>query len=164
MEHWRICQAHPAHVCLPADFEGRDHYIACPATGAGKSSLINCVFRLMELDAGRITIDGLDISRLGVHQLRSRMAIIPQVQPSYLNINRCVLHMRHRVARMHIASRRAPAALLHGHPPGALCSLVSHIFMLAAWRRFTQGIILDLPLAVSGRCRRHKWTPKVWTC
>lgn len=49
------------------------------AAGAGKSSLINCVFRLMDLDSGKITIDGLDISRLGVKQLRSRMAIIPQV-------------------------------------------------------------------------------------
>lgn len=53
-----------------------------PATGAGKSSLINCVFRLMELDSGKITIDGIDISRLGVKQLRSRMAIIPQVRHS----------------------------------------------------------------------------------
>lgn len=38
----------------------------------------------MELDCGRITIDGLDISRLGVHQLRSRMAIIPQVTWNWL--------------------------------------------------------------------------------
>jgi len=47
--------------------------------GAGKSSLINSLFRLMELDSGSIRIDGLDISRMGVRQLRSKMAIIPQV-------------------------------------------------------------------------------------
>jgi ABC-type multidrug transport system fused ATPase/permease subunit len=52
--------------------------------GAGKSSLINCIFRLMELDSGRITIDGIDIARLGVKQLRSRMAIIPQARCSWL--------------------------------------------------------------------------------
>jgi ABC-type multidrug transport system fused ATPase/permease subunit len=36
----------------------------------------------MDLDSGKITIDGIDISRLGVKQLRSRMAIIPQVPSS----------------------------------------------------------------------------------
>jgi ABC-type multidrug transport system fused ATPase/permease subunit len=50
--------------------------------GAGKSSLINSLFRLMELDSGSIRIDGLDISKMGVRQLRSKMAIIPQVSTS----------------------------------------------------------------------------------
>lgn len=50
-----------------------------PSSGAGKSSLINCLFRLMELDAGRIVIDGVDIGTMGLHQLRNNMAIIPQV-------------------------------------------------------------------------------------
>ncbi len=36
----------------------------------------------MELDSGAIRIDGLDISRMGVRQLRSKMAIIPQVSSS----------------------------------------------------------------------------------
>ena len=51
------------------------------AAGAGKSSLINSLFRLMELDSGSIRIDGLDISNMGVRQLRSKMAIIPQARP-----------------------------------------------------------------------------------
>ena len=50
------------------------------STGAGKSSLINSVFRLMELDGGSIRVDGLDISTMGVRQLRSKMAIIPQAR------------------------------------------------------------------------------------
>ncbi|KAK7954832.1 hypothetical protein PG996_015635 [Apiospora saccharicola] len=47
-------------------------------TGAGKSSIMSTLFRLVELSGGHITIDGLDISTLGLHDLRSRLAIIPQ--------------------------------------------------------------------------------------
>ncbi|KAG9243788.1 ABC multidrug transporter-like protein [Calycina marina] len=47
-------------------------------TGAGKSSIMSTLFRLVELSGGSITIDGLDISTLGLHDLRSGLAIIPQ--------------------------------------------------------------------------------------
>ncbi|KAK6080243.1 ABC transporter [Seiridium cupressi] len=47
-------------------------------TGAGKSSIMSTLFRLVELSGGHITIDGLDISTVGLHDLRSRLAIIPQ--------------------------------------------------------------------------------------
>jgi ATP-binding cassette, subfamily C (CFTR/MRP), member 1 len=47
-------------------------------TGSGKSSIVSTLFRLVELSYGSITIDGLDISTVGLHDLRSRMSIIPQ--------------------------------------------------------------------------------------
>ncbi|XP_009608983.1 ABC transporter C family member 14 [Nicotiana tomentosiformis] len=47
-------------------------------TGGGKSTLIQVFFRLVEPAAGRIIIDDVDISRLGLHDLRSRFGIIPQ--------------------------------------------------------------------------------------
>merc|ERR1711871_43882 len=47
-------------------------------TGAGKTTIINALFRLNELDGGSVLIDGVDISTLGLHTLRSRIAIIPQ--------------------------------------------------------------------------------------
>ncbi|XP_054167557.1 multidrug resistance-associated protein 1-like [Oppia nitens] len=47
-------------------------------TGAGKSSLTLALFRLIEPAMGRIVIDGIDISKLGLHELRSRLTIIPQ--------------------------------------------------------------------------------------
>ncbi|XP_077530982.1 multidrug resistance-associated protein 1-like [Haemaphysalis longicornis] len=47
-------------------------------TGAGKSSLTLALFRIIEACNGDITIDGLDISTLGLYDLRSRLTIIPQ--------------------------------------------------------------------------------------
>lgn len=51
-------------------------------TGAGKSSLTNCLFRIIEAAEGRIVIDGVDISSIGLHDLRNRLTIIPQVEYS----------------------------------------------------------------------------------
>ncbi|CAL8092157.1 unnamed protein product [Calicophoron daubneyi] len=47
-------------------------------TGAGKSSLISAIFRLVEFEIGEIIIDGIDIARLNLQQLRRRISIIPQ--------------------------------------------------------------------------------------
>ncbi|XP_058124357.1 multidrug resistance-associated protein 1 isoform X3 [Anopheles coustani] len=47
-------------------------------TGAGKSSLTLALFRIIESAGGSISIDGHDISKLGLHALRSRLTIIPQ--------------------------------------------------------------------------------------
>lgn len=47
-------------------------------TGAGKSSLTLGLFRIIEPASGIITIDGLDISKMGLHDLRSKLTIIPQ--------------------------------------------------------------------------------------
>jgi ABC-type multidrug transport system fused ATPase/permease subunit len=47
-------------------------------TGAGKSSLMLALFRMIEPASGAITIDGIDISKISLHNLRARMSIIPQ--------------------------------------------------------------------------------------
>ncbi|XP_071760532.1 multidrug resistance-associated protein 1-like [Centroberyx gerrardi] len=47
-------------------------------TGAGKSSLALGIFRILEAVKGNIYIDGINIALIGLHELRSRITIIPQ--------------------------------------------------------------------------------------
>lgn len=51
-------------------------------TGAGKSSLTLALFRFLNLRSGNIAIDGVNISKVTLHDLRARLSIIPQVVPS----------------------------------------------------------------------------------
>ncbi|OBZ78499.1 Canalicular multispecific organic anion transporter 1 [Grifola frondosa] len=47
-------------------------------TGAGKSSLLQALFRIVNVQAGSITIDGLNIRDIGLDILRGRLALVPQ--------------------------------------------------------------------------------------
>jgi ATP-binding cassette subfamily C (CFTR/MRP) protein 1 len=47
-------------------------------TGAGKSSVLLALFRVVEAAAGRVLVDGVDAATLPLWRLRRAMAIIPQ--------------------------------------------------------------------------------------
>lgn len=47
-------------------------------TGSGKSSLMMLLMRLYEIEKGIISVDGVDISQLSLHALRSKIGIVPQ--------------------------------------------------------------------------------------
>jgi ATP-binding cassette subfamily B multidrug efflux pump len=60
-------EAHPGHTVA----------IVGP-TGAGKTTLVNLVMRFYELDGGRITVDGVDITSLARSELRSKVGMVLQ--------------------------------------------------------------------------------------
>ncbi|EKM50357.1 uncharacterized protein PHACADRAFT_263609 [Phanerochaete carnosa HHB-10118-sp] len=47
-------------------------------TGSGKSSLLLSLFRIIEPAQGTIVIDGVDVTKVGLHKLRSGISIVPQ--------------------------------------------------------------------------------------
>ncbi len=59
--------------------EGNQRVGVVGRTGAGKSSLTLAIFRFLEARSGSIHVDGIDISKIKLADLRSRLAIIPQV-------------------------------------------------------------------------------------
>ncbi|XP_049425689.1 ATP-binding cassette sub-family C member 4-like [Epinephelus fuscoguttatus] len=67
----------PALKDISATFQPNEKVGIVGRTGAGKSSLVSALFRLAE-PQGKIYIDGVVTSEIGLHDLRQRMSIIPQ--------------------------------------------------------------------------------------
>ena len=57
--------------------EGESYAIVGP-TGAGKTTIVNLISRFYNVDSGEILIDGVDISKVTLHSLRSQMGIMMQ--------------------------------------------------------------------------------------
>ncbi|XP_042459531.1 ABC transporter C family member 2-like [Zingiber officinale] len=58
--------------------EGSEKVGIVGRTGAGKSSMLNALFRIVELEQGQIFIDEYDVSKFGLWDLRKVLGIIPQ--------------------------------------------------------------------------------------
>src|SRR5436190_19093036 len=69
-------------VLRGVDLEVADHEVVCliGASGSGKSTLLRCVNLLEPIDAGRILVEGVEITarRVDVNRVRRRIGIVFQ--------------------------------------------------------------------------------------
>ncbi|KAG5358572.1 Oligomycin resistance ATP-dependent permease YOR1 [Yarrowia sp. B02] len=63
---------------LTVTFEPGHKIGICGRTGAGKSTILQSLFRIVELETGKISIDGVDIASMSLEQLRKGLSNIPQ--------------------------------------------------------------------------------------
>lgn len=78
----RVCLQYPSSpkpslMNINIDIKSGEKVGVVGRTGAGKSSLLSCLFRLVE-PSGLIEIDKLDIKDIGLEDLRRKISIIPQ--------------------------------------------------------------------------------------
>ncbi|MCO5564932.1 hypothetical protein L7F22_018602 [Adiantum nelumboides] len=69
----------PVLIGLSAKIQPNEKVGIVGRTGAGKSSMFNTLFRIVEPESGQILIDACDISKLGLYDLRRSLSIIPQM-------------------------------------------------------------------------------------
>ena len=70
--------ANPALKGLNVTIEAGTKAIVVGRTGAGKSSFLSAIVRLVKLEYGKIIVDGYDINDMKVNNLRSSISVIPQ--------------------------------------------------------------------------------------
>ena len=104
-------------------------------TGCGKSTLFLALYRIIEPSQGRIVIDGLDITTIGLYDLRSRLALVPQVGCLWAGLER--LRLQRAAARACVTpappcgpshAARLPACPANTTPPHTPCAGPCRIF------------------------------------
>lgn len=81
-------------------------------TGSGKSTLFQTLFRFIELEAGEILIDGIDIASVPLIRLRKSIAIIPQDPTLFIGTIRSNLDRYHEYSDDEITTALKHVSLL----------------------------------------------------
>lgn len=71
-------ESHPILNHINFTVKKGETYAFVGPTGAGKTTIVNLISRFYNVDSGRILIDGIDISKVTIHSLRSQMGVMMQ--------------------------------------------------------------------------------------
>ncbi|RHZ55013.1 hypothetical protein CDV55_100368 [Aspergillus turcosus] len=110
-------------------------------TGSGKSTLGLSLLRFVNLTSGRITIDGLDISQIRLHRLRTSVTLIPQEPVLFSGDVQSNLDPFGKASEteLHSALSACTSIQVHGGPAGE-----------AGNSKPTRALTLDTPVAANG--------------
>uniref|UniRef100_A0A0G4HSX9 ABC transmembrane type-1 domain-containing protein n=1 Tax=Chromera velia CCMP2878 TaxID=1169474 RepID=A0A0G4HSX9_9ALVE len=110
----------------------------CGRSGSGKSSLLQCLLRLVDIEEGKILLDGTDIFDLTINELRSRIAVVPQAPFLFTGTVRDNLDP---------SGKRSDAEILDALE----CAQTLEDLATQAEREGWQGGLLDLPVSDRGK-------------
>lgn len=108
-------------------------------TGAGKSSLLMALLRLYDLSSGRITIDGQDITQLGLHDVRHAIATIPQDPVMFIGSVRFNLDPTGEISDDRLLQALERVHLIGDRAEGKSGSLTLDSFVTEGGKNFSSG-------------------------
>jgi ATP-binding cassette subfamily B protein/subfamily B ATP-binding cassette protein MsbA len=132
------------------------------ASGAGKSTLVSLLLRLIDVDEGAIEIDGVDVRRIGLDDLRSRIAVVlqePFLLPAPIADNIAIGNRQASPEEIHAAAEAAGASEFINRLPSGYDTVLGQrgstlsggqrhrIAIARAFVRHASIVILDEPTA-----------------